>query len=56
MPQTNTVNAMQQYLLYFTLHAPPNKEWEPQSGANERLIGKATHTLQYTRDGEERFS
>jgi hypothetical protein len=26
-------------LLYCTLHAPLNKEWEPQSGANERLIG-----------------
>jgi hypothetical protein len=25
-------------LLYFTLHAPPNKEWEHQSGANERLM------------------
>jgi hypothetical protein len=28
-------------LLYFTLHPPPKKEWEPQSGANERLIGIA---------------
>jgi hypothetical protein len=26
-------------LLYFVLHAPPNKEWEPPSGANKRLIG-----------------
>jgi hypothetical protein len=26
-------------MLYFTLHAPPNKEWEAQSGANERRIG-----------------
>ncbi|KAF6263800.1 hypothetical protein COO60DRAFT_344167 [Scenedesmus sp. NREL 46B-D3] len=26
-------------LHYITLHAPPNKEWEPHSGANERLIG-----------------
>jgi hypothetical protein len=25
---------------YFTLHAPPNKEWEPQPGANARLIGR----------------
>jgi hypothetical protein len=24
---------------YITLHAPLKEEWEPQSGANERLIG-----------------
>jgi hypothetical protein len=33
-------------LHYITLHAPLKREWEPQSGANERLIGGWTlHSL-----------